>query len=129
MSWEILPTEICVYFLKIRNNIRNNASKKIQKIRVMLLGVKHAFQKKGIEGLLYIETFRNGTKKATPSRVRRGAARARAVRGRGLVGGSDRPRPGHRRAHPERAFRQLGATRFRARPAGPPGLDGASRHR
>jgi hypothetical protein len=38
-------------------------SKKIHKIRVMLLGVKHAFQKKGIEGLLYIETFRNGTKK------------------------------------------------------------------
>lgn len=30
MSWEILPTEICVYILKIRNNIRNNASKKIQ---------------------------------------------------------------------------------------------------
>jgi hypothetical protein len=38
-------------------------SKKIHKIRVMLLGVKHAFQKKGIEGLLYIETFRNGTRK------------------------------------------------------------------
>ncbi len=38
-------------------------SKKIRKIRVMLLGVKHAFQKKGVEGLLYIETFRNGTKK------------------------------------------------------------------
>jgi hypothetical protein len=38
-------------------------SKKIRKIRVMLLGTKHAFQKKGIEGLLYIETFRNGTKK------------------------------------------------------------------
>ena len=26
----MLPTEICVYILKIRNNIRNNASKKIQ---------------------------------------------------------------------------------------------------
>jgi hypothetical protein len=38
-------------------------SKKIKKIRVMLLGVKHAFQKKGVEGLLYIETFRNGIKK------------------------------------------------------------------
>jgi len=38
-------------------------SKKIRKIRVMLLGIKHAFQKKGVEGLLYIETFRNGTKK------------------------------------------------------------------
>lgn len=30
MSWTILPTEICVYILKIRNNIRNNAAKKIQ---------------------------------------------------------------------------------------------------
>jgi len=38
-------------------------SKKIRKIRVMLLGIKQAFQKKGVEGLLYIETFRNGTKK------------------------------------------------------------------
>jgi hypothetical protein len=38
-------------------------SKKIKKIRVMLLGVKQAFQKKGVEGLLYIETFRNGIRK------------------------------------------------------------------
>ncbi len=38
-------------------------SKKIRKIRVMLLGIKRAFQKKGVEGLLYIETFRNGTRK------------------------------------------------------------------
>lgn len=38
-------------------------SKKIHKIRVMLLGVKHAFQKKGVEGLLYVETFRRGIKK------------------------------------------------------------------
>jgi hypothetical protein len=38
-------------------------SKKIHKIRVMLLGVKDAFRKKGIEGLLYMETFRNGIKK------------------------------------------------------------------
>ena len=38
-------------------------SKKITKIRVMLLGVKHTFQKKGVEGLLYVETFRNGIKK------------------------------------------------------------------
>ena len=30
MSWIMLPTEICIYILKIRNNIRNNASKKIQ---------------------------------------------------------------------------------------------------
>jgi len=30
---------------------------------VMLLGVKHDFQKKGIEGLLYIETFKRGNKK------------------------------------------------------------------
>jgi len=38
-------------------------SKRIHKIRVMLLGVKHAFQKKGVEGLLYIETFRRGIRK------------------------------------------------------------------
>jgi hypothetical protein len=29
----------------------------------MLLGVKDALRKKGIEGLLYMETFRNGIKK------------------------------------------------------------------
>ena len=29
----------------------------------MLLGVKQTFQKKGVEGLLYVETFRNGIKK------------------------------------------------------------------
>jgi hypothetical protein len=38
-------------------------SKKIHKIRVMLLGVKYDFQKKGVEGLLYIETFKRGNKK------------------------------------------------------------------
>ena len=38
-------------------------SRKIRKIRVMLLGVKHNFQKKGVEGLLYIETFKRGKKK------------------------------------------------------------------
>jgi hypothetical protein len=38
-------------------------SRKINKIRVMLLGVKHDFQKKGVEGLLYIETFKRGNKK------------------------------------------------------------------
>jgi GNAT superfamily N-acetyltransferase len=38
-------------------------SKKIHKIRVMLLGVKHDFQKKGVEGLLYIETFWRGIRK------------------------------------------------------------------
>jgi len=38
-------------------------SRKIHKIRVMLLGVKHAYQKKGIEGFLYIETFKRGIKK------------------------------------------------------------------
>lgn len=38
-------------------------SRKIRKVRVMLLGVKHAFQKKGVEGLLYFETFRRGTKR------------------------------------------------------------------
>ena len=38
-------------------------SRKINKIRVMLLGVKHDFQKKGVEGLLYIETFKRGIRK------------------------------------------------------------------
>jgi hypothetical protein len=38
-------------------------SRKIKTVRVMLLGVKHAFQKKGVEGLLYIETFKRGPKK------------------------------------------------------------------
>jgi GNAT superfamily N-acetyltransferase len=38
-------------------------SRKIHRIRVMLLGVKQAFQKKGIEGFLYIETFKRGIKK------------------------------------------------------------------
>jgi hypothetical protein len=38
-------------------------SKKIHKIRVMLLGVKHTFRKKGIEGFLYIETFKRGIRK------------------------------------------------------------------
>ena len=38
-------------------------SRKIKTVRVMLLGVKHPFQKRGLEGLLYVETFRNGIKK------------------------------------------------------------------
>jgi hypothetical protein len=38
-------------------------SRKIRTIRVMLLGVKHDFQKRGLEGLLYIETFKKGIKK------------------------------------------------------------------
>ena len=38
-------------------------SRKIHKIRVMLLGVKQAFRKKGIEGFLYIETFKRGIRK------------------------------------------------------------------
>jgi hypothetical protein len=38
-------------------------SRKIKKIRVIFLGVKDAFRKRGVEGLLYVETFRNGTKK------------------------------------------------------------------
>jgi hypothetical protein len=38
-------------------------SRKIHRIRVMLLGVKQAFQKKGIEGFLYIETFKRGIAK------------------------------------------------------------------
>ena len=30
MSWDMLPTDICVYILKIRNEIRNNSSNIIQ---------------------------------------------------------------------------------------------------
>jgi len=37
-------------------------SRKINTIRVMLLGVKPAFQKKGLESLLYLETFETGIK-------------------------------------------------------------------
>ncbi len=37
-------------------------SRKIKTIRVMLLGVKRGFQKKGVEGLLYVETFKKGIK-------------------------------------------------------------------
>jgi hypothetical protein len=35
-------------------------SRRIDTIRVMLLGVKHDFQKRGVEGLLYYETFKRG---------------------------------------------------------------------
>jgi hypothetical protein len=38
-------------------------SRKIKTVRVMLLGVKHAFQKRGVEGLLYYETFKRGIRK------------------------------------------------------------------
>jgi hypothetical protein len=38
-------------------------SRKIKSVRVMLLGVKQAFQKKGAEGILYLETFRRAVKK------------------------------------------------------------------
>jgi hypothetical protein len=41
-------------------------SRKIKTVRIMLLGVKPAFQKRGIEGLLYIETFKRGTGKGYP---------------------------------------------------------------
>jgi len=41
-------------------------SKKIKTVRIMLLGVKHSFQKRGVEGLLYIETFKRGTRKGYP---------------------------------------------------------------
>ena len=41
-------------------------SKKIKTVRVMLLGVNQAFRKKGIEGLLYLETFKRGIKKGYP---------------------------------------------------------------
>lgn len=37
--------------------------RKIKKIRVMLLGVVPEFRRRGVEGLLYIETFRRGLRK------------------------------------------------------------------
>ncbi|OGP76525.1 MAG: hypothetical protein A2V86_04990 [Deltaproteobacteria bacterium RBG_16_49_23] len=41
-------------------------ARKIKTVRIMLLGVKHSFQKRGVEGLLYIETFKRGTRKGYP---------------------------------------------------------------
>ena len=41
-------------------------SRKIKTIRVMLLGVNQAFRKKGIEGLLYLETCKRGIKRGYP---------------------------------------------------------------
>ena len=41
-------------------------SRKIKTVRVMLLGVKQAFRKKGVEVLLYIETFRRGPQAGYP---------------------------------------------------------------
>jgi len=38
-------------------------SRRIKAIRVMLLGVKQEYQKRGVEGLLYIETFKRGIAK------------------------------------------------------------------
>ncbi len=38
-------------------------SKKIKDLRTMLLGVKHRYQKRGIEALLYLETFKRGLKR------------------------------------------------------------------
>ena len=40
-----------------------NYSRKIHTLRVMLLGIKQAFQKKGIEVLLYVESLKRGTAK------------------------------------------------------------------
>lgn len=38
-------------------------SKKIKDLRTMLLGVKYGYQKRGIEGLLYLETFKRGLRR------------------------------------------------------------------
>jgi hypothetical protein len=38
-------------------------SRKIRTARILLLGVKLAFQRKGIEGLLYVESFKKGIEK------------------------------------------------------------------
>jgi hypothetical protein len=37
--------------------------RKIRKLRVMLLGIKEAYRKKGAEGILFAQTFRNGIAK------------------------------------------------------------------
>ncbi len=37
--------------------------RKIKTVRMMLLGIKHGFQKRGAEGLLYAETIKNGLQK------------------------------------------------------------------
>jgi len=42
-------------------------SRKIKTARVMLLGVKLAFQRKGIEALLYVESFKRGVEKGYPA--------------------------------------------------------------
>lgn len=41
--------------------------RKIKTIRMMLLGIKHTFQKRGAEGLLYAETIKNGLQKGFES--------------------------------------------------------------
>ncbi len=41
--------------------------RKIKTIRMMLLGIKHGFQKRGAEGLLYAETIKNGLQKGFES--------------------------------------------------------------
>jgi len=41
-------------------------SRKIRTIRVMLLGIKRAYQRRGVDGLLYFETFKRGIKKGYP---------------------------------------------------------------
>ncbi|MBW2058404.1 MAG: N-acetyltransferase [Deltaproteobacteria bacterium] len=38
-------------------------SRKIKDLRTMLLGVKHGYQKRGLETLLYLETFRRGLRR------------------------------------------------------------------
>jgi hypothetical protein len=38
-------------------------SKKIRDLRTMLLGVKYGYQRRGIEGVLYLETFKRGRKR------------------------------------------------------------------
>lgn len=38
-------------------------SRKIKTLRVMLLGVKHSFQKKGAKVLLYLETFKRAVER------------------------------------------------------------------
>jgi hypothetical protein len=41
-------------------------SKKIKTLRVMLLGIKEGFRKRGLEGLLIMETLKRGPQKGYP---------------------------------------------------------------
>jgi hypothetical protein len=79
-TWEEEPVAFCVSLRDYNQVLRHldgkigllgilkflYYSRKIRTLRVMLLGVKQAFQKRGAEVLLYLEAFRQGVKKGCP---------------------------------------------------------------